>query len=123
MADVYGGAFLTLSVAYGADVHAGLPRPLDIEKRKLPLQNDPLYSRAWALQERMLSPRILIFGSDQMYWKCHQTQQSSLGTKLPKVISYRLPSSPTPTDWHIIVSDYSSRNLTHETTNSPPYLA
>ena len=69
MADVYGGAFLTLSAAYGADVHAGLPRPLDIEKRKLPLQNDPLYSRAWALQERMLSPRILIFGSDQMYWK------------------------------------------------------
>ena len=31
VADVYGGAFLTLSAPSGADVHAGLPRPLDIE--------------------------------------------------------------------------------------------
>lgn len=54
-----------------------------------------------------------------MLSRCHQTQQSSLGAIFPKLISHRLPPSPTPTDWHIIVSDYSSRNLTHETDKIP----
>jgi hypothetical protein len=70
MADVYGGAFLTISAASGPDVHHGLTRQTVGSKPEYPLQSDPLYSRAWALQERILSPRILIFGSDQIYWEC-----------------------------------------------------
>jgi hypothetical protein len=35
-----------------------------------PLANEPLSSRAWTLQERLLSPRILHFGTEQMYWEC-----------------------------------------------------
>ncbi|KAL2040624.1 hypothetical protein N7G274_006603 [Stereocaulon virgatum] len=31
---------------------------------------EPLDRRAWALQERVLSPRVLIYGSWQMYWQC-----------------------------------------------------
>jgi len=119
MAEVYGGAFLTLSAAHGADVHDGLLRQADPGKHKFPLQEDPLYSRAWGLQERMLSSRILIFGSDQMYWECHQKQEGEDGQKLSKIISYRMPSKPLYKDWHMIVQDYSSRCLTYETDKLP----
>ena len=32
-----------------------------------PLAGEPLSMRAWAMQERMLSPRTLHSGTDQMY--------------------------------------------------------
>lgn len=40
--------------------------------RRLPdsLRNSPLLSRAWVFQERFLSPRILYFGTEQLYWEC-----------------------------------------------------
>ena len=31
--------------------------------------NEPINSRAWVLQERLLSPRILYFGTHQVFWK------------------------------------------------------
>jgi hypothetical protein len=31
---------------------------------------DPLESRAWALQERLLSPRLIEFASHQIRWRC-----------------------------------------------------
>jgi hypothetical protein len=34
---------------------------------------DPLYDRAWALQETVLSPRTLIYSSLQQFWKCRTT--------------------------------------------------
>ena len=35
-----------------------------------PLRNEHLSSRAWTLQERLLSPRKLHIAWDQMYWEC-----------------------------------------------------
>lgn len=69
MAEIYGGSFLTISAALGPNVHCGLMRsglmqtesyksrrnPRTVEER-FPLQKDPLYSRAWALQERVSLP-------------------------------------------------------------------
>ena len=34
------------------------------------LMNAPLHHRAWVLQERILAPRILHFGSKQLFWEC-----------------------------------------------------
>ncbi|KAH6660498.1 heterokaryon incompatibility protein-domain-containing protein [Truncatella angustata] len=34
------------------------------------LLSQPLYKRGWVFQERMLSPRILHFGSTQVFWDC-----------------------------------------------------
>ncbi|KAK2015912.1 HET-domain-containing protein [Colletotrichum eremochloae] len=34
------------------------------------LLGGPLYTRGWVFQERMLSPRLLQFGQDQMFWDC-----------------------------------------------------
>ncbi|KAE8861120.1 hypothetical protein PTNB29_06215 [Pyrenophora teres f. teres] len=34
------------------------------------LQDTPIFRRAWIFQERLLSPRILHFGTDQVFWEC-----------------------------------------------------
>ncbi|KAF2420546.1 HET-domain-containing protein, partial [Tothia fuscella] len=40
----------------------------------------PLTSRAWTLQECLLSPRLLCFARDQIYWRCSRTFLSEDGT-------------------------------------------
>jgi len=32
--------------------------------------DEPASSRAWIMQEFFLSPRILVYGTNQLYWKC-----------------------------------------------------
>lgn len=32
----------------------------------------PLNTRGWVLQERLLSPRVLHFGRDQLFWECRE---------------------------------------------------
>lgn len=36
------------------------------------LLDTPLHKRAWVLQERLLSPRTIHFGKEQMFWECRQ---------------------------------------------------
>ena len=36
------------------------------------IHGSPLSKRAWAFQERMLSPRVLHFGESQMLWECNE---------------------------------------------------
>jgi hypothetical protein len=43
------------------------------------LAKEPLSTRAWTLQERVLSPRTLHYGSDQLHWECRQTIKSEAG--------------------------------------------
>ncbi|KAK4119844.1 HET-domain-containing protein, partial [Parathielavia appendiculata] len=38
------------------------------------VSNAVLNTRGWVLQERCLSPRIIHFGSDQLYWECLELQ-------------------------------------------------
>lgn len=38
----------------------------------------PLNKRAWAVQERLLSPRILHFGAEMLYWECRCRSASEL---------------------------------------------
>lgn len=39
---------------------------------RLALEQEPLVQRAWVVQERLLSPRILHFGRAQVYWECSE---------------------------------------------------
>lgn len=41
-------------------------------RRLDPLQDETLNSRAWTLQERLLSPRTIHYSADQMYWECER---------------------------------------------------
>ena len=38
------------------------------------ITNAPLNQRAWVLQERLLSPRVLHMGCNQVYWECTQLE-------------------------------------------------
>jgi hypothetical protein len=44
-----------------------------------PLEGEPLSRRAWTTQERMLSPRTLHYGTDQMYWECKEVLSAEDG--------------------------------------------
>jgi hypothetical protein len=47
--------------------------------RSSPIGEEPLETRAWALQERILSPRVVHFGSQQLLWECrnHEIREDS----------------------------------------------
>ena len=63
---------------YERDGNAGImqlfpvPRHIAVTASSAPfLENEPLSQRGWALQERWLSPRVIHFGSQQMFFECH----------------------------------------------------
>jgi hypothetical protein len=75
--------------------------------------NEPLETRAWSLQERLLSPRVLKFETSQLVWDCLSTKINSNG-----------PLSDTRAsrarfDWNQIVFDYTGRNLTRVSDKLP----
>ncbi|KZL83337.1 hypothetical protein CI238_12546 [Colletotrichum incanum] len=82
---------------------------------------DPLDSRAWGLQEKELSTRLISFTGAEIQWKCQQQLLCECqNTSFPLKNIFR--SHPTPLDgnrndecfkeWHKIVQKYTSRNLT-----------
>ncbi|KAL1792884.1 hypothetical protein ACET3X_009391 [Alternaria dauci] len=48
-----------------------------------PLEDEPLSSRGWTLQERLLPSRVVHYAKDQIYFQCDCTVQSEDGFKLP----------------------------------------
>jgi Heterokaryon incompatibility protein (HET) len=39
----------------------------------------PIWTRGWVLQERLLSPRLLVFGSEELSWKCSGCNKCECG--------------------------------------------
>lgn len=91
MASIYQNAYVTIAATASASCKDTLltPRPSAtifeftgkdgrsemIHARLHPLGSQslldsPLFKRAWAFQEMILSPRVLHFAEDQLYWKC-----------------------------------------------------
>ncbi|KAF2494998.1 HET-domain-containing protein, partial [Lophium mytilinum] len=88
---------------------------------------DPLETRAWAFQERVLATRALIFSRNELRWECNTTQQcecggTDTGRKKARGASYpysrSLLSSSTPRcdlyrHWYLdTVRQYSRMSLT-----------
>jgi len=86
--------------------------------------SEPINQRGWALQERLLSPRVLTFGSQQMYWQCQSGLQCGGGSlrkfDAPKRLGHEFfqcqGAVRTQTDsyqiydnWLDIMKDYSKR--------------
>jgi Heterokaryon incompatibility protein (HET) len=80
----------------------------------------PLNKRAWVLQERWLSPRVLHFARDQIYWEC---QELSACERYPSGVSAEIlhlledqqlkrSTAPEVGTWMKIAEDYSHRLLT-----------
>jgi hypothetical protein len=50
-----------------------------------PLKHEPLSSRGWVLQERILSPRTLYYSVGQMYWECQSIVLGEDGSMLKRM--------------------------------------
>ncbi|KAH7140161.1 heterokaryon incompatibility protein-domain-containing protein [Dactylonectria estremocensis] len=58
------------------------------------LSHSPLSKRAWTLQEESLSPRILYWTPQRMYWSCAQVQHIESTVQERPVSSFNLSSGP-----------------------------
>lgn len=90
---------------------------------------EPITTRAWTLQESMLSRRILIFGSHQVYWSCLNSF-GGCGGNISTLVNRTIPGveslvkgiypagslldQPTWGQWGDIVKDYTKRQLGRE---------
>ena len=88
-----------------------------------------LTARGWTLQERILSPRIIHFAKDQLYWECHHGYHCSeddywhIGSRdTHSKIDRRVKAAETEEekrqivlDWwySVVADDYSRRELTY----------
>jgi hypothetical protein len=96
------------------------------------LHDQPLGHRAWGLQERLLSPRILSLGMGELFWDCNNLQDASecfprgLPHGVKDEIWYPSPVGriPITTDipsleksWLDILDDYTVRDLTYPETD------
>lgn len=143
MGDVYKNAVLTIAASSAVSVSDGFLRSIpptqgfwvpNIENTKVMVRSlntyshaseiDSLDSRGWALQESLLSPRVVSFAERELSWRCQTVaiEKQRRGHKICK----RLPSGvfgialedrstfETKQDlvWEAIVEDYSGRELT-----------
>ncbi|CAI6340578.1 unnamed protein product [Periconia digitata] len=96
-------------------------------------RGEPLLERAWVLQERFLSPRVLYFGSRQVFWECHSLhaselqpslslrkhEPSNLGKTLISLADY--PETPQSQNnnndlfrgWYLLLKEYTKLDLTN----------
>ncbi|PVH68832.1 HET-domain-containing protein, partial [Cadophora sp. DSE1049] len=80
MAAVYEGSWLTIAATFAPSPRQTLfdPRLAHVRFRNIrgvkpsliPRWDVPLMTRAWAFQERLLSPRILHFHAEELVWEC-----------------------------------------------------
>jgi hypothetical protein len=133
MNQIYGNATLTIAAAaassttegifsFGTDqdqpicslpwqLHDGQLGSIDVEFYSTEESGEePLDSRAWALQESLISPRLLRYGTSQMSWKCKQIEENANG---PLISRTRQPTLSNE-NWTSIVTDYTMRTLTYD---------
>jgi hypothetical protein len=159
MRQIFKHSLLTISAANARSVHQGFlsPRPQPIPSIRVPLRcpdgssgimllysdgeephlrynesDHPIESRAWTLEEKILSPRVLIYSSTHLRWLCDSSQYSDGGAQENFMdydpAKYRLPikdrkRQPHPSDnnvsslslynsWQDLVAEYTKRSLT-----------
>jgi hypothetical protein len=156
MAAVYSSAYLTIAAAASSDSHehclntreppVGLSysntkrKCFDLKVREVadhhpnsddkepPLIGGPLSTRAWALQEHMLSSRILHYTSSELVFECRATWSCECKPSLrtwpttPGILSRVFATSRTDLRyamWHRTVEKYTLRRLSHQSDKLP----
>lgn len=87
----------------------------------------PLASRAWTLQERLLSPRNLYFSRTQLLWECNEKVSSeSFPDQVPMDISIASDGASSPwrkgalsDSWKSILAMYTAAHMTREEDKLP----
>jgi hypothetical protein len=92
----------------------------DADHKLTAVHGSPLSTRGWVLQERMLSPRVLSFGQDQVFWECRELRNGSeaypCGFKMHLLYPiFDIPPTASQKDcrwlWDQIIRAYSSKSL------------
>jgi len=90
----------------------------------LSLEWNPIVERAWTLQERVLSPRNIIYAKDQMYYECNTKFQAEAGFSVDgrqlsvdlntQEISLFEKEKRNPRElWDVLVQVYGARKASH----------
>lgn len=157
MDEIYSNAQFTIVAAAGSDYSYGLPGVstthrqtsttvlangfrflLSKQNIKQSIESSKWSTRAWTLQEGLLSKRLLFFTDEEVYFECHSMQaresmpfdHSSLHCKQGKLYSffnsglylgkissresYVRGSFPNISRFYSIIQQYSTRNMTFE---------
>ncbi|KAF1827128.1 HET-domain-containing protein, partial [Dissoconium aciculare CBS 342.82] len=140
MERVYGNSYLNFAAMASTDGRGGLfrdRRPTSLSPATINAQSDrlkgrfgivrqdfwqgnildePLYRRGWVFQERMLSPRLLHFGKDQVFWQCLSLSACETATEgLPSISLTGDERVELQLDdvWKMAVKSYTCTNLTY----------
>ncbi|KAH9210750.1 hypothetical protein DL95DRAFT_370503 [Leptodontidium sp. 2 PMI_412] len=163
MGEVYHNSFLTISAMDSPNSHVGFLLPRNIQPSirlhthknvyirrpvrdwSLALRDAPLNKRAWALQERLLSVRVLHYFKEEIFWECLtcSTRESTAETILtstkpptPTLLrdtgdlkQLQFSTAPSPVFrlpalafWYRTIGEYSGRALTNPTDKLPGIL-
>jgi hypothetical protein len=138
--DGNGGCFAKTSLLEGFRIHNRSKQFSGISIRE-PLNHDrfrdrpsrahesdlePLASRAWAYQERLLSRRIVHYTGSELVWECESAmlcqyggikryEEESLKLSLSRSLRLNQDSPSLISQWMRIVEEYSGRQLSFET--------
>ncbi|KAF1826655.1 HET-domain-containing protein, partial [Dissoconium aciculare CBS 342.82] len=154
MAEVYGNAYLTISATSARSATQGFLSPRDaidvtsvligkvshhdetypvylsepllenIRDVELHIQDEPLTSRAWALQERMLSQRVVHFASKGMLWQCRQytINEDDMNSRTDVMMVPYMKSFKSPLlEWYRIADRFSRCTMTVPTDCFPAF--
>lgn len=115
MGEIYHNAYVTIVAAKAKSVEEGFLKPFPaMSYSRLPAdpidgehvtsemwtynmdnfgpEHDPLFERAWTFQERMLSPRLLVFARGGLYWQCQSKYECDPDLERPfEILDQRLP--------------------------------
>ncbi|KAK0616545.1 heterokaryon incompatibility protein-domain-containing protein, partial [Immersiella caudata] len=146
MGDVYRFSYLTIAAAYAEDSNGGILRsayntawaPIKCTvgntvgsaaltyrpRDHSHLSTSPLHTRAWVLQERILSPRTIHYDKDQMLWECRRVRrcetgvpESAINVSSTKLWDGRLKFDAAHLhefwwDWYDMLEDFTGRGIT-----------
>ncbi|KAJ4264333.1 hypothetical protein NW762_005529 [Fusarium torreyae] len=108
-------------------IRRGLPRFHTWKRHDLP-ERSPLFTRAWAYQERLVSPRVLHLTENELLWECFKGSSCQcngddreLGPKQNHQAA--VTKSDCHDKWRDIVSEYSRLDLTMERDKLPAVSA
>ncbi|KAF6811754.1 hypothetical protein CMUS01_13193 [Colletotrichum musicola] len=120
MNSIYGNAFLALIAANSSDCKDGFFQrsvldeapETDNTRYSFPYEEEPINSRAWALQEWELCPRRLVFASYRLIYTCEERLRPGF-KRDPFTGRCRTQLAPeaNPHTWGTLVEKYSVRKL------------
>jgi hypothetical protein len=83
-------------------------RPFQTDLWASEVDASPLSRRAWTLQERILSARILHFGKTQLYWECQASKASETWPR--PAYKTMIDKSPPPREFKLLSNRFSHSN-------------